>query len=101
MAHRPLMKGDRVVWRASGAHVFTGIATGSVRRNEVYVTFKTGGHWLTEDELELATLEREDIELLITAICTVDGQATGTSPPHPESKLGKVHAKLIAQLEDL
>jgi hypothetical protein len=64
-----------------------------------------GGHWLLENELELrdgaSALDRRDLEMLIEEVCSVPGNSRGTNPPHPESPMGKVHAKLLLQLETL
>lgn len=44
-----------------------------------------------------ARLNRGELDLLIKLVCSVDGQAAGTTRPHPDSKLGPVLAKLEVQ----
>lgn len=101
MAHRPLKKGDRVLWGDYPGEV----AATHKRRGEAYLLMPSadnasGGHWLPEVNLELAAeLSGDDIAELIELICTVDGQTRGKSPPHPASVHGRIHAKLLRMRE--
>ena len=46
-------------------------------------------------------LNRGQLEMLILKICSIDGQAKGTSPPHGASPMGKILTVLLNQLKAL